>query len=282
MLDELIPHYDDTLGEVTIRKPDDQSASQKINDPRDPESVMVSGDQQHDITLSVGPAKESERQESSEFADLIVQNAPLMQIIGPQKAAELNALAIRLKAVGPIGDEMADLISPKQPDEGAPPTPEQVRDLQGQLQQAQQQLQQATQAIETDQAKQAATIEAAKIKAANDLAIAHVNNAARIAIARISAAKSALDIAAESAEERLATGLELAHEAEQSELDRQHEAATAAAGHARALEAGDVAHQQGLEVAEQQAGTAAEQAEAQRAHEAEMAAQAAAQQQGVE
>lgn len=254
MLNELIPHYDDTMGDVTIRKPDDQSASQRINDPNDPESVDVSGDHQHDVTLSVGPAKESERQASSEFADTIVGNEGLVQIIGPQKAAELTALAIRLKDVGPIGDEMADIIAPKPQEPGAPPTPEMLQQQQQQAEVLSQENQQLKQAIATDEAKQRAQVEIAKAKAladahkvrvdaANAVHLQQMKDATSITVAKINALTKGVVSANEAEVEALA----LAHDAEQAEHNRAHDVALEAMSHAHALEAGAVAHEQGLE-----------------------------------
>jgi hypothetical protein len=167
MAAELIPHYDDTMGEVTVRNFKDEPIQQRINDPNDPKSVMVSPDYLHDITISVGPYEADEREASSDFADSIVANTPLMQMVGP-KAPELIAAAIRLKAVGPIGDEMAEIISPKPPEPGQPPTPQQLQQAQAQMEGLQQENQGLKQAIETDQAKQAGAVEAARLKAEAD------------------------------------------------------------------------------------------------------------------
>ncbi len=234
LLAELIPHYDDTAGEVTIRKPNDQPAQQSINDPNNTESVMLSTDHQHDITISVGPYEADEREASSDFADTIIGNAPLMQTVGPQKAAALTAAAIRLKAVGPIGDEMAEIIDPKPPEDGAPPSPQQMVALQQQVQQLQQQLQEATKPTAIEQVKQQGEAERAATDAKVQIILQHMENAAKIEVARISASKQSADPAAEAAEERLATGLEQAHEASQAAMDRAHEVGMATLKHAHA------------------------------------------------
>jgi len=281
---ELIPFYDDTVGEVTIRNAQDQPEQQKINDPNDPDAIMLSQDYLHDVTLSVGPAKESERQASSDFADTIVQNPQIAQVVGPQKAAELIALAIRLKDVGPIGDEMADIISPKPMDGNEPPTPQQVAELQAAGQQLQQQLQQAQQEIATDQAKQQASIQSAQIKAEADAVTAQAEVEMKWRIAQLEAETEIekvriqeatklqlaeyemrkVEIQAEIDARQQALGVEQqasseAHEAEQAERGREFESGEAAAAR---------------EAAERQAAEG-------RAHEAEMAAASAAQETGV-
>lgn len=289
LLAELIPLYDDTAGEVTIRKPNDQSAQQSINDPQNPESVHLSPDHQHDITISVGPYEADEREASSDFADTIIANAPLMQMVGPQKQAELTAAAIRLKAVGPIGDEMADIISPKPPDGTAPPTPQQVQDLQGQVQQHQQALAEAQKAVETDQAKQQATIEKAHIdadaalqKADKDaklqIELQRMKDATSIAVAKIAASTKGGIVDQEAANEALALMEEQAHDVGITAMEQAHEKELAAQQHQQNLEQGAQSHDQALEQGDQQAQVGAEQADAQRAHETDMAAQAAAQQ----
>jgi len=234
ILNELIPHYYDTARDVTIRKADDQPAKIRINDPTQPDAVdAMQGE--HDMTISVGPRQASEREAASDFADTMI-GSQLIQLMPPPLALKIVALAVRLKAVGPIGDEIADLLSPK--DDGQPqgPTPEQVQQMQAQIADLTGKLQQAAQALETDQAKQQAQVEIHKIEAQMkaelaekqaqlEIALLERKNAASIEIARISAAKQAADAEAEAAEERLATGLELQHKAEQAELDRQHEIA---------------------------------------------------------
>jgi hypothetical protein len=279
---ELIPFYDDTMGDVMIRNGKDEAVSQRINDPNDPNAVMVSPDHVHDITISVGPYAADEREASSDFADTIVGNQNLLNTVGPQKAAELTALAIRLKAVGPIGDEMADIISPREQDGAAPPTPQQVKALTAQGQQLQQENQQLQQAIQTDQAKQQATLEKAKIDAAASLQKAdkdaqlaielqRMKDATSIAVAKIAASAKGGIIEQEAANEALALMEEQAHEVGLTAMDQQHERDMAAQQHQQALEQGETAHAQALEANQQQGEMSTEQAEAQRAHAAEMA-----------
>ncbi len=272
MAAELIPHYDDTMGEVTVRNFKDEPIQQKINDPNDPKSVMVSSDHLHDITISVGPYEADEREASSDFADTIITNAPLMQSVGPQKAAELTAAAIRLKGVGPIGDEMAEIISPKPPEPGQPPTPQMLQQQQAQAQALQQENGQLKQAIETDQAKQQATIDKAHIDAASrekiremELAFERyklqVDSETKMTVAELGAKVDRLTLFLE---ERARLGVQ-AHEATQAAHDRTHDVVLAEQEHQHALEQGDVTHQQQLEagaVSSEQAMAQAEHAQA--------------------
>ena len=90
----------------------------------------------HAITISTMPDFASQREEGSEFVDMLVSNiTQIAQLIPPGAAAKLIALGIKLKStLGPLGDEMSDIISPP-PDKQA----EQQQIAQGQA--AQQQLQ---------------------------------------------------------------------------------------------------------------------------------------------
>lgn len=219
ILDELLPHYYDSLRQVTVRKPDDKAEVITINDPNDPDSQVAEG--RYDVTISVGPKQDSERQAASEFADLVVGNLGqvLAPIIGPQKMAELISLAIRLKSVGPLGDAMADLISPPKEDQGQPSV-QQVQELQAQLQQAQQMLQQAQMAIETDQAKQRATIDKAKIDAQAEVMIAKLRESTAVAIAKL---QHLVKPSQEAQAEAIEQDLERQHERIMQEDEQQHE-----------------------------------------------------------
>jgi hypothetical protein len=66
----------------------------------------------YQVTISTGPSYESQREEGSEFADTLVANLKNLPVSGPQ-AAQLLAMVIRLKQLGPLGDQMADIISPQ-------------------------------------------------------------------------------------------------------------------------------------------------------------------------
>jgi hypothetical protein len=279
ILDELIPHYYDTARDVTVRKPDDQSETVRINDPEARDPLMLKPEQSHDITLSVGPAEQSQRTAASDFADTIVGNTELMQFVGPEKGAKLIAQAIRLKSVGPVGDQMAETIDPKPPEEGAPPTPDQVAQLQAQGQQLQQALGEAQQAMATDQAKQQGQIEAARIKADADAAKATADADLQWKIAQLNAETELEKVRMQEATklqemEYTLRGLEI-----QAEIDaRQAALGVRQQAEAQAHEADMAGLTLGAKAdeAERSRAAAAESGEAERAHAAEMAeAQAA-------
>jgi hypothetical protein len=86
-----------------------------------------------EITISDGPSYLSQREEQAEFADTIIKTIePIAQLLPPGTAGKFLALAIKLKNIGAIGDEMQKMLAPD--DQSAQ-----------QLQQAQQELQMAQQ-----------------------------------------------------------------------------------------------------------------------------------------
>lgn len=149
-IDELITLVMDTPRQVGTRQPDDSHqmmhvvpkgampVSQPGEPTPDPDSLFDPQKGEFDVTISTGMSYQSQREQASEFADTIVQNLKNLPIPPPAQA-KLLALAITLKDIGPIGDEIAKVIDP-QPD-GDPIPPQ----AQAAISQAQQRAQQAGQ-----------------------------------------------------------------------------------------------------------------------------------------
>lgn len=142
--EDLIPKIYDYSDLTPLIEADDSPYSMAINgfqaDAEDIEA-MESLDGSHAVTISVGPAFESERQEASEFVDTFV-TSKVMELLDPQQRLKTLAMAIRMKNLGPKGDQLADIIDP--PQEGDQASPEQ---LQAAVQEGQQLLQQAQEQI---------------------------------------------------------------------------------------------------------------------------------------
>jgi hypothetical protein len=146
VINDLLKPIYDTARDVGVRLANEEHKTIRINDAghaNSEEGADTSiGD--HSITISVGPSHESEREEASEFVDTLIANIQaLSAFMSPQQIAKLMAMAIKLKDVGPLGDEMSDIVSP----------PETEANMQQQLQQAQSQLQQYQQLIASLQAE---------------------------------------------------------------------------------------------------------------------------------
>jgi hypothetical protein len=104
IINDLIPHTLDTARNVNVRKPDDTMIQVRINDKQsephkeygEPIDTSVG---EYDVTIATGPSYESEREKANEFADLIAQNPAVFPMIGD--------LVVKLKNLGPIGDEIS-------------------------------------------------------------------------------------------------------------------------------------------------------------------------------
>lgn len=101
------------------------------------------GDEEHDVTVSTGPSAISQREVTDKFGDMIVQNLDKLPVDQPQKA-KLLAVVIRTKQLGPKGDQLAEIISPENPDE----LPPQAQQAIGQAKQEVQQVHAYAQGLE--------------------------------------------------------------------------------------------------------------------------------------
>jgi len=75
---------------------------------------------EYDVTISTGPSFDSQREEANQFVDLLVSNIKNLPL-PPPVIPKLLGLAVRLKTLGPIGDKMADLLDPKEGEQGELP-----------------------------------------------------------------------------------------------------------------------------------------------------------------
>lgn len=276
LINENIASTYDTARTTSIRQPNDEVAQVRINDPAqrytsklepsdDPnQSHIDTSAGNHDVTISVGPRQESERDAASEFADTIVQSK-VVELVGPQKGPKLIASAIRLKNLGPIGDEMADIIDPKDQND-----PQHAAQMAQHLQQENQQLKGALQEaamekhaklLELQSREKIAGMEiASKEKISDaDRQAAAADREVKITVAELSAKVKDLQLFME---ERARLGVQ-AHDAEQAGLDRQHEIVQAEVEHQQAKDAAAQAHDHQLEQGDQaQAGALQQQQQA--------------------
>lgn len=251
ILDDLIPHYDDTARDVTVRRGDDMPEIIRINDPENPDSIDVTQGQ-HDVTLSVGQSYDSEREAASDFADSLMQSPEMIQKIGD--------LVVKLKNLGPIGDEIAERLTPpafRKPKDGASDPAQLQQDLaqaQGLLQQHQEAVAKLQQIVQTDQVKGDTQIKIKQMDLDFQREKSARENETKLAVAELGAKVDRLTLFLEE-RERLGLQREAAtdrlHEALENEKDRQHAAGMAQMGHQQTLEQGDQAHQQALEQGEQ-------------------------------
>ena len=96
---------------------------------------------QFEVSIGDGPSYQSQREEGAAFADKIWEIASELQLPAPV-TMKLLALATRLKNVGALGDEIAELLSPPDQNNLPPQAQAAIAQLQGQLQQAMAEIQQ--------------------------------------------------------------------------------------------------------------------------------------------
>jgi len=155
-LDELITKVMDTPRDLTTRNPDDTHdvihvvpkgqnppSQQPGQPPVDPEDMFDPEKGDFDVTISTGMSYQSQREQASEFVDTLIGELGNLPI-STQAKATLLAKAITLKDIGPIGDEMANIIDPSSDQNGVPP---QVAQLMHQNQALQQQLAEITEQL---------------------------------------------------------------------------------------------------------------------------------------
>lgn len=177
----------DTTREMGLHRRNDSRRMVTLNNPKPEEGQEANniGDEEHDITTTDGPSAESQRQAAGEFVDLIVQELANLPIEPPQKA-KILALGIKLKQLGPLGDEMAEIISPTDGQQ----LPPQAQAVLGKLQQQTQQLHAYAQQLEGQVQKltfekeakiveHAGDMELERLKLENDLAKAEVTTKAQ-------------------------------------------------------------------------------------------------------
>lgn len=156
VIEDLFDKIYDTKRKIGVRKADDKTEAIWINDPGNPEAIDVKG--RHAVTVSSGPDFDSTREAASDFADNLLNAEGLMQMLGPGKAAQVAALAVKLKVrengIGAIGDQIVEIISPTQEQQLPPEVQGKFAEMQQQLQQLQRIAQEQQKFIETKQIEQ--------------------------------------------------------------------------------------------------------------------------------
>jgi hypothetical protein len=249
IIDENLAAFYDTARDVAVRKPDNETEIARINDATATDAqgnakpFLRTDIGDHDLTISVGPRADSEREAASDFA---------AQLLPTPAAPMVMDLIVKLRNLGPIGDEIAERLTPPQfrrPKDGAP-DPQQLQaqlgQLQEQLQACEAALSEAQQELQTKRLENESRERIAKASDETKVKIAEVQFGAATTVAAI---KADTERALETVRQQVLQ-IQALVEGHQAALDRQHEAGMAAAGAAAAAEAGDREHQQAREMAE--------------------------------
>jgi len=181
ILNDLIPVVYDTERQVSIIGNDEKSKVITLN--AQPGTNQEYGQQQqdeqhaveyptdegdHELTISVGPSYDSQREEQGAYTDAILQNPAISQaaILQPgSPPAKIFAIATEMRDLGPLGDAIVKIVDPPQ-QQG--PDPQQMQQA---LVQAQKQAQDATALAGHLQQELKEKTEIAKMEMANKRAI---------------------------------------------------------------------------------------------------------------
>lgn len=261
MFEDLCPHVYDTMREVGIRKADDKAALITINNPQGvdeagkPDENSTKGD--YLVTVSSGPAADSQRDAVSDFVGKLASIPEVMQLAGD--------LIVRIQGrtmnLGPLIDELADRLTPppfKQPKEGEGPDPAQMQQMMAAAKEENDKLKallgEAIQKLQTEQVKADADF---KLQTALQV----MKNAATIEVAKINARAKQVLSEGEAHDEAVALHEEQAHEVGMAAMAQDHALesadaqaqATAAQTEQQQAGASDLAAQSHQQALEQQA-----------------------------
>jgi hypothetical protein len=258
-LNDLITKVMDTERHIGVRGQDEQHSLLHVlpgAGPTAPPDLFDPQKGEFDTTISTGPSYQSQREEQSAFVDLLVQNLKDLPQPGTP-AAKLLALAIRMKNLGPIADEIADFLDPQQQEQIPPQVQAQMSQLQQHAAQATQVAQQLMQEKQGKVWETQGKLETIKLQSAADMALEKLKLENQLTVAEI-------NTKAQSMQERMAFVEDMV-----KQLHGQ--------SHDIAMQKDDQAHQQDL--AAQQAAHQADATDQQAANQSAQSAQDAAQQQ---
>lgn len=239
----------DYAGEVFVMEADEKTSTVYINDPSQKDSVSTKGD--YNVTVSDAPSSDSQREAAEDFTgQLIGELQMIASVSGPKVAAAILARAIRMRNLGPMGDQLADLIEPPEfkTKDGQPPNP-QLLQAQAQIQHLTQLLQQAAQEKQAkvveinEKGKISYAIEQMKIEATSEDKAA--DRELKLAMTEIAALKDKMTFL----EERTRLGLQLAHEDRMAQHDRVHEAVQGVKDRTHEHVQGQLEHERAKELA---------------------------------
>lgn len=238
--DDLIPKIYDTARDVHIRKPDESQETLRLNQPYEENGQQIHYDTSigdHEVTISTGPSYDSQREAVADFAETLA-STPLFPRIAD--------LIIRLRNLGPLGDEMADRVTPPEFAKDGNPA--------AKLQQATEQAQMAQRMIAELQKE----LNDAKVKEQGKV----IDNQYKMELEKlkIEAQVTIAEITTKSQEalERAKLEADMQHKLQVSadtvalqEDAQKHEKELSAQEHDQTMEQGESAHQQALEQGEQ-------------------------------
>lgn len=266
-IDELMGPIYDTKREIPAIRNNEKPYVVLANYEQAPEgqedNVLDTQVGNHGVTVSTGPSHQSQREAASEFVDLLVSN---LQSIPPPGSvpAKILAMGVKMRDLGPTGDEIAQLLDPPNANELPP-----------QAQQAIAAEQMKTQLLTQELQKLQFEKQAKVVDNEYDLKKQHEDNATKIAVAEIST-KAQVEQerqrwVAQLERELWLQGSDHAHEYAMRQAEQAHEKEMGerSAALEAASQASDQEHEAGMQASEQAQDASLQ--SGQQAHEASMA-----------
>ena len=252
----------DTYRQATLNTP------QPYQDTKTGKQVHYPVDEvDHALAVSSGPSYQSQRDAVDKFLDNLIAQLPKLPVAPPQ-AAQILSIAVKMKDLGPMGDELAEIISPTGDGQQGM---QQLQQAQGQLQQQGimiQQLQAELQKLTVE--KQAKVVEGEykmmteRLRANSALVVEKLKVDAQMASAEISTKSQILSERMAAVDELYRMAHEQLDDASAKASDQAHERALSQQEHQQDLAQADQAHQQTLQqqdqVGQQQQAAQAQQA----------------------
>lgn len=103
-LQQVFPIIHDTARDVPLRKEDGTHRMARVNDPGHPQDRPYKGD--HNVAISTGPSYHEQQEEVEDFSDVLIQIPGVFEKIGD--------LVVRLRRLGPLGNQIAERLTPPQ------------------------------------------------------------------------------------------------------------------------------------------------------------------------
>lgn len=279
VIDQWIPAvYNREDRKIHLRKADESYRAATLN-TRAPYTDAKTGKQahypveeiDHSISISTGPSYASQHDAVSQFLDNLIAQLPKLPIAAPQ-AAQLLAIAIRMKEMGPLGDQMADIISPSQG--SSDQAMQQLQQAQGQVQQMGlliQQLQAELQKLQIE--KQGKVVEGEykmqteRLRAQSHLIVEKLKADAQLAAAEIDTKAQSLSERTAAIEQLFQQAHEQLDDASARMSDQAHERNLAAQQHQQDMVQAQQAHEHAMAQAQQAGAISMQQAAQQAANE---------------
>jgi hypothetical protein len=248
MLIRLIPKVLSERQMVSILGPDLSPSIVKLRaqyvDPKTGEPRYHDlGEGEYDCIVSVGPDYETKRQENLESLLNVAKAIPQIFQVRPD-------LVIRLLDMGPLGDELADSVTPpqfKKDGQQQAAQQQQLMQLQQQLPLLQQELQKAQQIIATKQIEQEGAYKRQELISMTAIRVKEMDLNAELAMKSAEAQLNRMDEDLKIAKEIRLQAADHAHEQSKQMRDHAHEAGIEAMFHTQEVEKQDQAHEHALE-----------------------------------